>query len=153
GVDAPVDMAIPPIDSPPGAPDFHVEAHTFGGKVDNLHYILQIPTGATNLYLIVVVEIPSDCMGTSTTAQITSITYDGVALAPIKTLLGTACSQAATRMEQWGLVAPHEGQHEVAVQLDQAAQYTVHSGALVFKNVNQTTPVRATAALGGAGTQ
>jgi hypothetical protein len=150
GIDAPVDMA-PPIDSPPGAPDFVVEAHAFGGAVDNLHYILQIPGGDTNLYLIVVVSIPSDCQPMSVTAQIKAITYDGVALAPIKALLGTDCTPGSTRMEQWGVVAPHLGQHEVVVQLDQTAQYTVHSGALVFKNVNQTTPVRATAALGGTG--
>jgi hypothetical protein len=152
GIDTPVDMA-PPIDSPPGDPDFVVEAHAFGGQVDNLHYILQVPGGVMNPYLIVVVSIPSDCSATSVTAQISSISYDGVALAPVKTLLGTACQSGSTRMEQWGVVAPQAGQHEVVVQLDRAAQYTVHSGALVFKNVNQTTPVRSTAALGGVGTQ
>jgi hypothetical protein len=96
------------VDGPPGAPDFLSEAHTYGTQVDNLSYMLDIPSGSTNRYLIVVVSIASDCQPASTSVQVTSITHDGVPLAPIKTLVGTACAAGSTRMEQWGLVAPHE---------------------------------------------
>ena len=143
--------AVPPPDSPPGAPGFVAEAHAEVGAVSSITYSLTIPAGVTDRYLLVLVAIPSDCVATSVTETVTGVTFDGVALAQVKSLLGTACPAVSTRSEHWGLVDPHEGTHDVVVQLSGNAQYTIHSGALAFGGVNQTTPVRATAALGGSG--
>jgi len=142
---------VPPPDSPPGAPGFVAESHAVVGAQSTMVYSVTIPPGVTDRYMLVLVAIPSDCHPASVTETVTGVTFDGVALTQLKSLLGTSCPALSTRSDHWGLVDPHEGTHDVAIQLSGIAQYTIHSGALVFGGVNQTTPVRATAALGGDG--
>ena len=145
------DAAIPP-DAPPDAripPAFAAVASARGAGVASLTYSLVIPPGAGR-FLLVSVQLGSNC--TAAVPAVTGVTYGGLALTQITTIVGTPCGMTTTRSDQWQLVAPPEGAHSVVVTLAGAAS-TVHSGALAFTGIDQTTPVRASAIARGDGTQ
>jgi len=117
------------------------EAHAAGGAVGSLTYALTVPAG-TDRALIVSVQLGSDCAGTAV-PTVSGVTYATVALTRITSILGTPCAPGTTRSEQWQLVAPATGTNNVVVTLSGATQSSIHSGALLFTGVHQTTPVRA----------
>ena len=158
---APGDAAGPDASSPDAAsPDaaaavtppsrtMEAHAHTLGASPMALSYALAIPAGAQR-YLLVSVQIGANC-GDNPTAATTSVTYAGIALTRIAQVTGTpACDVAATRSEQWGLVAPPSS-GTVAITLAGPVK-TIHSGALAFAGVDPANPVRGSVALAGAGT-
>ncbi len=152
--DAAIDAAAPDgttADAPPDAfvpPQFVAQAYTSGAAVTSVRYSLTVPPGSGR-FLIVTVQLGSMCAGT--VPDVTSVAYDGVPLARITSITGTPCGMTTTRSDQWQLIAPAVGAHDVAVVLAGSA-LTVHSGALAFAGIDQTTPVRATAIARGAGT-
>ncbi|HWO20246.1 MAG TPA: hypothetical protein VNO30_15865 [Kofleriaceae bacterium] len=144
--------AAPPPDAPPDAmipPAFAAVASARGDAVASLTYSLTIPPGAGR-FLLVSVQLGSNC--TAAVPAVTGVTYSGLALTRITTIVGTPCGMLTTRSDQWQLVAPPDGAHDVVVTLAGTAN-TVHSGALAFTGIDQTTPVRASAIARGDGTQ
>ena len=139
--DAPPDAMIPPA--------FEAAASARGAGGASLTYSLAIPPGAGR-FLLVSVQLGSNC--TAAVPAVTGVTYSGLALTRITTIVGTPCGMTTTRSDQWQLVAPPEGAHDVVVTLAGNAS-TVHSGALAFTGIDQTTPVRASAIARGDGTQ
>lgn len=131
--DAPPDAKLPPA--------FAAVANARGSGVASLTYSLAIPPGA-GLFLLVSVQLGSNC--TAAVPGVTGVTYSGLALTRITTIVGTPCGMSTTRSDQWQLVAPPDGVHDVVVTLAGNAD-TVHSGALAFTGIDQTTPVRASA--------
>jgi hypothetical protein len=149
--DAPAGDA--PADAAPVAPV--VVAHAFSNEstVDTLTYQLGVPAGGTKRYLLVSVHLASDC--NTPVPDTTSVTFDGVALAKVTDIVGTPCGNNAdtfTRTEQWNLIAPSEGAHDVVVTLSAATPFTIHSAAIAMTGVNQSTPVRGFASATSAGT-
>lgn len=112
-------------------------------------YALFFPA-ATNRYLLVAVELGGLC--TSTMPAITGITYRGVAMTRITSVVGTPCGANGTRSEQWGLVAPLTGAGNIIISFASPVQYTLHSQAVAFAGVDPTNPVRAFASGSGMGT-
>jgi len=148
-IDVPVDAAADS-DPPPDAfvpPQFVAQAYARDADASSLHYSLVVPPG-TNRFLLVTVQLGSSCTGT--VPGVTSVAYGGVSLARITTITGTPCGMTTTRSEQWQLIAPPTGAHDVDVVLAGSA-LTIHSGALAFVGIDQTTPVRASAIARGAG--
>ena len=136
GVDAPADVMV----DAPINPPFLVNA-LFGNTEDasTLTYPMTVPPGA-NRYMIVSVQLGSDCHVLE--PDISSVTFDGIPLTQLATITGTPCGMTTTRTDQWVLVAPPTGTFPILVTLSAVTAYSVHSGALAFANVNQTTPVR-----------
>ncbi len=124
---------------------FAAAANSSTTGISTVSYPLTIPAGA-NRFLIVSAQLGSNCAGSSPT--VASITYAGVALTPITSVVGTPCGPA-TRSEQWQLVAPATGSNNVDVTLSAAAP-SLHSGVMAFTGVDQTTPVRAFASASGS---
>ncbi len=129
-----------------GPVTFVIAANASTSNSSQLSYPLAVPPGDAR-FLLVSVEIGSSCTGTA--ATVTSITYNGVALMPITSIVGTPCG-TNSRSEQWQLVAPAVGTANVAVTLSKTG-LSVHSGALELTGVNQAMPVRASASMSGAG--
>jgi outer membrane protein assembly factor BamB len=127
--------------------NFVTEAHAAAGAVASLTYALTVPAG-TDRALIVSVQLGSGCAGAAV-PTVTGVTYAGVAMTQITSILGTPCGPGTTRSEQWRLVAPATGTNSVVVTLSGAAPATIHSGAMLFTGVHQTTPVRAFASASG----
>ena len=149
GVDGPADArpTDAPIDAPPMPPMFVTAAHAHNSGVASLTYALAIPSG-TNLVLVTSVQVASDC--NTGTVTVSGVTYNGVALTRIAQILGTPCNANETRSEQWLLAAPSTGNHNVVVTLG-GTSVSVLSTSLVFSNVNQSTPVRASMTAAGSG--
>ncbi len=113
-----------------------------------------LTTAGTDRVLIVSVGLGiNDCGGT-TVPTVSGVTYFGVALTRITSIVGTPCGANTTRSEQWRLIDPATGTNNVVVTLSAAtvSGQTIHSGAMAFSGVDQTTPVRAFAAASGTGT-
>jgi hypothetical protein len=147
GIDAPIGIdAAPDAMSPP---TFVASANASGGAVASLSYALAVPPG-TRRFLLVSVQLGSNC--TAAVPAVLGVSYGGLALTRITTILGTPCGMTTTRSDQWQLVAPPVDTSDVVVTLAGAGN-TIHSGALAFAGIDQTTPVRATAIARGAGTQ
>lgn len=108
---------------------------------------MNLPEGADR-FLLISVGIGSAC-GDPSVAAVSSVAYGGIALTRVASVTGTPCAVNATRSEQWQLVAPATGAHDVVVTLS-APALTVHVGGLGFTGVDQTTPVRASATGHGA---
>jgi hypothetical protein len=141
-----------PPDAPPDAripPAFAAVVSARGAGVASLTYSLAIPPGAGR-FLLVSVQLGSDC--TAAVPAVTGVTYSGLALTRIATIIGTPCGMTTTRSDQWQLIAPPDGAHDVVVTLAGNAN-TVHSGALAFTGIDQATPVRASAIARGDSTQ
>jgi hypothetical protein len=151
--DAPLVPDAPLIpDAPPDAmtgPAFVAAASANDKVVASLSYALAIPPG-DGRFLLVSVQLGSNC--TADVPNVVAVTYGGVALTRITAILGTPCGMTTTRSEQWQLVAPPTGAHDVAVTLATAG-LTIHSGALAFTGIDPMTPVRATAIARGNGAQ
>ncbi len=150
GVDTPVITDGSP-DAPPIVPPvFLVAANAHGDGVASLTYALDIPA-SNDRFLVVSIQLGSEC--TTASSTVLSVTYNGAAATRIDSILGTPCGAGTTRSEQWGLVAPDVGNHMVVVTLSGpnggAKMYSVHSGALAFSGVDQTSPVRASATASG----
>lgn len=128
-------------------PSFAAAAVISRKKAANVTLPLTIPSGSER-FLIVSVQLGTNCF--SSAPNVVSVRYNGVALAQLATISGTPCGLGGTRSDQWQLVDPATGTHDVVVTLSNEAD-TVHCGALAFTGVNQTTPVRATAKASGAG--
>ncbi len=126
---------------------FTTAASAQTGVSNTLTYALTIPAGANRL-LIVSAQIGSNCA--SSTPTVTGVTYAGVALTRITSIVGTPCGPAATRSEQWRLIAPATGTNDVVVTLS-AIPDSLHSGAMAFAGVDQAAPVRAFASASGTG--
>lgn len=144
--------AAPVPDVPPDAtipPAFAAVASARGAGVASLTYSLVIPPGAGR-FLLVSVQLGSNC--TAAVPAVAGVTYSGLALTRITTIVGTPCGMTTTRSDQWQLVAPPDGVHDVVVTLAGDAD-TIHSGALAFTGIDQATPVRAAAIARGDGTQ
>jgi hypothetical protein len=135
---APVDA---PSTSPPSPPIFLAAGVARAAAVATFTYSVTIP-GGSNRFLVVSVQEGSDCAAPVPT--VTSVEYGGVAMTRVTSVLGTPCNTTTTRSEQWQLIAPAAGTHDVVVRLSGTA-LTIHSDALSFAGVNQTTPVRAVA--------
>lgn len=153
--DAAIDSFV--LDAPPDAPPdgvvlppptFVAETHTAAANVATIRYTLTVPSGLER-FLVVSVQLGSDC--DTLVPNVTSVTYGGLPLTRITTITGTPCGMTTTRSDQWQLVAPPTGAHDIDVVLAGQAS-TIHSGALAFVGIDQTTPVRATAIARGAGT-
>jgi hypothetical protein len=128
----------------PVVPMLVAEAHTNQDIAAQLTYSLGIPS-SSNLFLLVSVQIANDSCNPNP-PNVTGVTFDGIALDRITTILGVGCSAQSTRSEQWGLVAPHSGgAHDVVVTLDGAGD-SVHTGAMGFSGVDPASPVRASVA-------
>ncbi len=115
--------------------------------VSSLSYSLSVPAG-TDRVLIVSVGLANSppCAAVPT---VSGITYVGLALSQITTIVGTPiCPDETTRSDQWWLVAPAAGTHDVIVTLSGNVQ-SIHSGALALTGVDQTLPVRNFAAASG----
>lgn len=130
--DAPADAPTPPMVV--AAPRDH------NTNASTLQVTLTVMPG-TARYLLVALEIGSMC-GDAGVATVTSVSYGGVALERVAQIVGTACSQTATRSEQWGLVAPAVGTGDVVVMLSDKVA-SLHVAALLFTGISQTMPVRA----------
>lgn len=128
---------------------FVATAEANAGAVASLTYPLTIPAG-TDRALIVSVQLGSNCA--TAVPTVSGVTYAGVALTRIRTIAGTPCGLATTRSEQWRRIAPATGTNNIVVTLSAATGFTIHSGAMAFTGVAQTTPVRASAAARGTGT-
>ena len=141
--DAPADAMPPQVAA--------VSAATVGAASNSstLIYSLTIPAG-TSRFLLVSVQLGTNCPS-GLVPNTLSVTYNGVALIPITAIVGTPCGATTTRSEQWQLVAPATGMHDVVVTLSADAK-TVHSGAMAFTGIDQLSPVRSTATASGAGT-
>jgi hypothetical protein len=149
GADAGLDAGP---DAPPDAmllPAFVVSANARAGAVASLSYELVIPPGAGR-FLLVSVQLGSNC--SAAVPDVVGVAYGGQALTRIASIVGTPCGMTTTRSDQWQLVAPPVGAHDVVVTLAGAGN-TIHSGALAFVGIDQASPVRATATARGAGTQ
>ena len=85
-----------------------------GGAVSSLTYALTIPAG-TNRFLIVSVQLGSNCAGTAPT--VSGVTYAAVALTRITSIVGTPCGATNTRSEQWRLIAPATGANNIVITL------------------------------------
>ena len=141
-----------PLEAPPDAmpqlPAFSVAASEHVPNSSSLSYPLTIPDG-TRRFLLVSVQLGTDCVVES--PDIISVTYDGVALTPIISIVGTPCGTSTTRSDQWQLVEPDTGTHDVVVTLS-ADALTIHSGAMAFTGVDPRAPVRGSATAAGSGT-
>ena len=148
--DAPADASL---DAPADAmiQTAAVSAATVGAASNSsiLTYALTIPAG-THRFLLVSVQVGSNCPSDVVPNTI-SVTYNGVALTKITALVGTPCGALSTRSEQWQLVAPATGMHDIVVTLAADAK-SVHSGAIAFTGIDQLSPVRGTATASGVGT-
>lgn len=148
-VDAAPDTASDPDAIPDAAqaPAFAAQAHANGANVASLRYSLTVPPGSGR-FLVVSVQLGSNC--TALVPDVTSVTFANLAMARTTTITGTPCGMTTTRSDQWQLVAPPTGTNDVDIVLAGPAQ-TVHSGALAFVGIDQTTPVRASAIARGSG--
>lgn len=135
-----------PIDAAPQPPSFTASAVTSQEDAALVTLPVTIPDGAGR-FLIVAVQLGAGC--NDMIPSVVSVLYDSVALAQLATISGTPCG-AGSRSDQWHLVAPATGTHNVVVALSGNAD-SVHVGALAFAGVNQVTPVRGTATASGAG--
>jgi len=129
--DAPVDA-----DTTPPAVTMYADAHAT--NMATLSYQLDIPASRDRL-LLVSAQTGNTCSQLAP-ATIDSITYGGMALAPVETILGVQNCATDTRTEVWALVAPPTGTAMVVVTLS-AAEPTLHSIAVAFEGVDPTTPV------------
>jgi hypothetical protein len=129
--------------------DFAAVAFGHGSAVASLSYALTIPTGTARV-LIVSVEIGSNC--TVAVPSVSDVTYAAVGLTRITSIAGTPCGPMTTRSEQWILVAPAMGTNQVLVTTAAAVPSSIHSAAMAFAGVDQTSPVRAFASASGAAT-
>ena len=128
-----------------------VSAATVGAASNSstLIYSLTIPAG-TSRFLLVSVQLGTNCPS-GLVPNTLSVTYNGVALTPITAIVGTPCGITTTRSEQWQLIAPATGMHDIVVTLAADAK-SVHSGAMAFTGIDQLAPVRSTATASGTGT-
>lgn len=140
---SPGEDALDAVMAPP--PTFVAVANLSADGVASLTFPLEIPTG-TNRFLLVSVQLASDCA--TLVPGIVSVTYDGTAMTQAATIVGTPCAIGTTRSDQWLLVGPRTGIHDVSITLDSAA-LSIHSGALAFVGINQQTPIRASAVASG----
>jgi len=149
GADARADAgADASADAMPQIAELAVATVASGSNTSSLTFSLTIPTGSSR-FLLVSVQLGTSCSLGS--PDITSVTYDGVALTQITSIVGTPCGPSTTRSDQWELVAPATGTHDIVVELSANAQ-TVHSGAMAFTGIDQLAPVRGSASASGAGT-
>ena len=137
-------------DAGAGPADFAAATVASGAGASSLTYTLLIPAAGTNRFLLVSVQLGTNCPS-GVVPSITGVTYNGVALAQVATIVGTPCGTTTTRSDQWQLVDPSPGSHNVVVSLSGTAQ-SIHSGAMAFTGINPTIPVRAWKTLAGAGT-
>lgn len=98
----------------------------------------------TNRALAVLIEGEGD--GTAAGAEVSSMTYNGVALTLIARVEATAWSWA----EIWGLAAPATGANNLVITLNEADNFNVK--VLVATDVDQTTPFRTGVTATGTGT-
>lgn len=107
----------------------------------------------TDRFLLVSVGLGMTCADVGPT--VTGITFNGVPLTKITSIVGVPCGAGTTLSEHWGLVAPAVGAHDVVVTLSALLPSggTIHSAAMQFAGVHQTTPVRAFASASGEGTR
>jgi hypothetical protein len=133
------------LDAPPTPPQLvgygtgSSDAMHASGSVTSCTFTLVVPNG-TNLFLLVSVEMSASSTLSPTTA---SVTWGGTQLGLLDSVVGTP-DGAASRTEQWRIVAPAVGSATVDVELANPA-VTLRCNAMVFAGVNQTTPVRAVA--------
>jgi hypothetical protein len=104
---------------------------------------------ASDRFLLVSVHIGTDCFERNPAT--TTVTYLDVPLELVASIVGTPCGMNTTRSEHWKLVAPPVGTGNVVITLESGAS-TIHSGALAFTGVNQSTPVREFQTASGNGT-
>ena len=129
------------VDAAPSRPPpmYVTSSVAHGGNVSSLMFPVVVPDVADR-FLIVSVGLSGD---PGTVPVVGAVTYGGVPLALLASVIGVP-TQANTRSEQWQLVAPPLGNHDVVVTLLQPG-LTIHASAMLFSGVNQTTPVRAAA--------
>lgn len=139
------------IDATPVSPVFVTESHTSMDAAAALSYPLDVPAGSDRL-LLVSVQIATTNCGTAS-PDVMLVSYNGAALTRVTAILGIPCSGNPTpvKSEQWQLVAPEVGSHNVIVLLSGPGA-SVHSGALLFTGVDQVAPVRASMSASGEGT-
>jgi hypothetical protein len=119
-------------------------AHNMGAAAIN--YPLTVPNG-TDQFLLVTMHIGSSSTETSV-PSVSSVTFGNGVLTSVNAVLGTPANTRVTRTEQWQLVAPQVGTHDVIVALSGPA-LTLHSDAVAFDGVDQLTPVRMSRASSG----
>lgn len=134
-------FGVEPPDDAVLTPTFVGAASLYSTQATGLSYSSTTPDGSGRV-LVVMVQLGSKC--DPPTPNVSGVTYAGMPLAQIASILGTPCGLQATRSEQWLLVDPPVGTADVIVTLDGEA-LSVHSGALSFIDVDTTDPVRAVA--------
>lgn len=102
-----------------------------------LSYPFTVGSSGVNRLLVVGVAVNG-----SPAPTVSSVTYNGVALTQIGTQLDSAPGyENISRIDQWRLVAPATGTHNVVVTLSSAAGALL-SGATSLTGVDQGSPVR-----------
>ena len=144
-IDAPIDAGA---DAMPPTAAFAAAAVMSANGASSLTYPLTIPAGSDR-FLLVSVQLGTNCPA-GVVPNITSVAYNGVALTQLATIVGTPCGMTTTRSDQWQLVAPATGTHNVVVSLGGQAQ-SVHSGAMAFTGIDPSTPVRSSMKASGTG--
>jgi hypothetical protein len=127
-------------DAPPTPPTMiGTPVYASAGSATTLSFAMDIPSAANTL-LVVSVELSASATVMPT---ISTITYAGVALTKIKAVVGApnnAPNDAATRSEQWDMIAPATS-GDVVVTLAMPG-VTIHGNAMAFAGVDQTNPIR-----------
>jgi hypothetical protein len=112
----------------------------------SLMYDVTVPPGASR-YLIVHVQLPTNCSDAS--PSIASVTYAGMALSKLDTVVGTPCNESITLSEEWGLDGPPLGTAPVLITLSAVDPLVIMSAAIGFSGIDQATPIGPTAATSG----
>jgi len=133
-----MDAGVDANDTPPQFVNFAKMDNASDGTSEQTVTIpVVIPSGYTNLFLIVALAVAGD-------GPIETITYDNRTLTPVRTITGDQLDSYA-HSDQWQLVAPLVGTYDVVIKIA-AGSHSIHAVAMVFAGVNQTNPVFATAA-------
>jgi hypothetical protein len=110
----------------------------------SLSYSLTVGSSGTNRLLLVGAVISGGSGGGAPT--VSSVTYGGQNLTQIATYLNQDPQEPGdanqARVDQWYLVAPPIGAHNVVVTTSSAPPGGIWSGATSLTGVSQTTPIR-----------
>jgi hypothetical protein len=110
-------------------------------------------TTGTNLYLVVGVSLR--VLTSPDFERVLTVTYNGVQSLTQIDAMNDATPTGNVRIEQWGLLAPSTGMHNIVVTLDPAhgtGSTEIVGGAVSFTNVDQSTPLANHGSAGGTGT-
>jgi hypothetical protein len=119
-----------------------------GTAVATISYPMTVVDGA-NAILLVTAQV-GDQANDPPVATVAGITYGGLALMPVATIVGIPGNSNVTRSELWMAIAPAVGTNTIQVTIS-SVMPTLESGAAQLIGIDQVSPVRAMASMSGDG--